>query len=336
MKVLVLLFLLLIFLNAQNLVTNGSFEEYTGTYFDSHSASKSLGWKYSQVSADCFHSDFDEYAKKYLKNIKYSFSTPLNYNGYQVPLTGNGYGGILNNKEFLQTKLNTALIKDSIYFGRFYMNLVDSSTHASANYGMYLLKEALSSNSNLKENSIISPAIINCKECFLEDTLNWMAISGFYKAKGNEQFLVIANFTLRWWEDTKEAMKNGTGRYYYVDDVSLEPVNDRIGITLNINNGTLSVDSIYFSINISKIDQKNFEYLNDIIVFLFDNKSINIKILGYTDETGTKKRNKELSLQRALNVKQFFIKNGLSPSRIISCKRGDLHINERKVEIIFN
>lgn len=159
MKLLVLVFFIPTFLNAQNLVLNGSFEEYIGKYFDSQYAVKSIGWKYSQNSADCVHADFDIYAKKYLKKIKHSFSTPQNFFGFQVPLTGKGYGGIWTNNEFLQTKLKTALIKDSLYFGRFYMSLSDSSNHSSAKYGMYLLKEALLKNSSLKDNSMLIHAI---------------------------------------------------------------------------------------------------------------------------------------------------------------------------------
>lgn len=336
MKLFVLLSFLPVFIHSQNLVINGSFEEYTGTYFDSHYAAISIGWNFSQNSADCYHSDFDLYATKYLKEIEYNFSTPLNYNGFQKPLTGNGYGGIYTNNEFLQTKLKTTLIKDSIYFGRFYMSLIDSSSHSSANYGMYLLKEALSKNALLKDNSMLSPAIVNCNECFLEDTVNWMSISGLYKAKGGEQFLVIGNFTLRWWEDSKEAMENGTGRYYFVDDVSLELINNKTGIASYINNDNSSQDSIYFRTNIFDIEQKYHGYLNDILVFLSDNESINIKIYGYADATGTVKRNKELSLQRALSIKQYLLKNGLAPDRIITCEMGSLLINERKVEIAFN
>lgn len=141
---------------------------------------------------------------------------------------------------------------------------------------------------------------------------------------------------MRWWEDSKEAMQNGTGRYYFVDDISLEVVNDKTSILSYFENANLSLDSIYFRTNISEIDRKYHEYINDILIFLFDNESINIKIFGYADETVTVKRNKELSLQRALNVKQYLINNGLNSDRIASCEMGNIDINHRKVKITFN
>lgn len=65
-------------------------------------------------------------------------------------------------------------------------------------------------------------------------------------------------------------------------------------------------------------------HLDELAAFLGEHKNTKIEIQGHTDNTGSKKRNKELSEMRANAVKTYLIeKAGVTPSRVSSYGYGD-------------
>lgn len=65
-------------------------------------------------------------------------------------------------------------------------------------------------------------------------------------------------------------------------------------------------------------------HLDELAAFLEEHKNTKIEIQGHTDNTGSKKRNKELSELRANAVKTYLIeKAGVAPSRVSSYGYGD-------------
>lgn len=69
-----------------------------------------------------------------------------------------------------------------------------------------------------------TPQIVSTPSVALEDTLNWMEISGVFTAVGNEAYLTLGDFFLQ----SDHYIKNSGGcnglAEYYVDDVSVEVV----------------------------------------------------------------------------------------------------------------
>jgi outer membrane protein OmpA-like peptidoglycan-associated protein len=74
---------------------------------------------------------------------------------------------------------------------------------------------------------------------------------------------------------------------------------------------------VHFYSNGSKIKKEYLPYLNVVAKYLKTHPDVKVKIKGYTDNIGSKKHNDKLALKRAEAVKQYLVKLGVSPNRII-------------------
>jgi outer membrane protein OmpA-like peptidoglycan-associated protein len=74
---------------------------------------------------------------------------------------------------------------------------------------------------------------------------------------------------------------------------------------------------VHFYSNSSKIKKEYLPYLNVVAKYLKTHPDVKVKIKGYTDNIGSKKHNDKLALKRAEAVKQYLVKFGVSPNRII-------------------
>lgn len=73
---------------------------------------------------------------------------------------------------------------------------------------------------------------------------------------------------------------------------------------------------IHFELNSAKIKKEYLPYLNVISRYLKTHKNLKVKIVGYTDNIGTKSYNNKLALKRAKAVKNYLIKMGVKSDRI--------------------
>ncbi len=85
-------------------------------------------------------------------------------------------------------------------------------------------------------------------------------------------------------------------------------------IKINYNNFTLSGDS-YFESGSSTLLPAAFPYLDVLIKYMKKNLFSRWRIEGYTDNVGSKKANKKLSLKRAQTVLNYFVKKGIVKQR---------------------
>jgi outer membrane protein OmpA-like peptidoglycan-associated protein len=74
---------------------------------------------------------------------------------------------------------------------------------------------------------------------------------------------------------------------------------------------------VHFYLNSSKIKKEYLPYLNIIAKYLKTHPDVKVKIKGYTDNIGSKKYNDKLALKRAKAVKQYLVKLGVPPNRIM-------------------
>jgi outer membrane protein OmpA-like peptidoglycan-associated protein len=74
---------------------------------------------------------------------------------------------------------------------------------------------------------------------------------------------------------------------------------------------------VHFYLNSSKIKKEYLPYLNIVAKYLKTHPDVKVKIKGYTDNIGSKKYNDKLALKRAKTVKQYLVKLGVSPNRIM-------------------
>jgi gliding motility-associated-like protein len=200
----------------------------------------------------------------------FKIDVPYNWEGYQEPKTGNAYISLnvfqyllkSNNlicnsmpvfpagvfSEYTAVKLNTPCINRLLYKGSFYTsacglsgsNIIPTAlasdtfgfrAYTTSSLGMYLCNQVpkLQNNRRLE----VKAQINNDPKRNLNDTVNWMEISGGFEANGTEQYLILGSFNdsvdIKYFNSFsyKEPWLNqfGVDASYYIDDVSLIPQN---------------------------------------------------------------------------------------------------------------
>ena len=74
--------------------------------------------------------------------------------------------------------------------------------------------------------------------------------------------------------------------------------------------------NLYFDFDKTILKDESYTELNKLEKMMSENSGMQIGIVGYTDKVGTEKYNIELSLQRALAVKNFLISKNIDTRRI--------------------
>lgn len=234
--VLVLFLFACSFAEAQNLVSNPSFEDTVHCPDNFDKVYLANGWSSFGASSDYFNSC----TQTNLTDV------PNNYYGYQNASSGNGYCGLIayvkyifDWREFIGRQLTLPLTIGVKYFVSFKVSLSDSSTYAVNNIGVLFstVPHNESSNPILPNNfsQIHSQAIIS-------DKLNWANVAGSFIADSAYSFLIISNFYRDSLCDTLfTGPTHGTNfeeSYYYIDDVCVSTDS----LTCN---GNVSVKNIF-------------------------------------------------------------------------------------------
>jgi outer membrane protein OmpA-like peptidoglycan-associated protein len=344
-------FFLFLFLSeiiiGQNLVLNPSFEDY-------YDCPKGISFFHNNAKHWSIpNNGTTDYFNSCSKSIGFK-----NFIGYQKARTGNAYAGIhmyysKNYREYVQGTLKQVLKRGEKYRVTFYLSLADSSKYAIKELGFMTTSQEFNSfkskaNINAKaiaqrvKNMKYHPII---KMHFLDDENEWMKITFTYKADGFEKYFSIGNFNSN--TQTKKLKipnKPDMLSYYYIDDVSIEPlekeVYENVETPKNENKDKeLKVNKIYkfnnvlFNFNKAHLLKVSLNELDELYLYLNENSALSIEIYGHTDNVGTNERNKELSEQRAKAVADYLISLGLSSTRIKSFGFGSLKpVAENKTE----
>ncbi len=206
---------------AQNLVKNPSFEDLyscpTTSLLDNH-VKNWFGFNFARYFNSCSIA---------------GFGVPNNDYGFQFPLTGNGYALLFvypwsqepERRSYIQNHFNDSLKKDSLYCISYYVNLCNNVMGAIKEVDAYVSKDSLNWNNGVGKRIIgITPQIKS--QQILNDSVNWILVSGLYKAKGGEQYITIGNFNT---DANTTVLSFNPGNPirvdYYIDDVSVTPFN---------------------------------------------------------------------------------------------------------------
>lgn len=223
-------FLLIILLSAiricpaQNLVPNGSFEQYTSCPV----------WTQLYLLTDWMNP-----STAGSPDILHQCSgyVPDNPFGHQFAHSGTGYAGLcpfylttFNYREYIEVQLTSTLESNVCYHFEMFVNLGNCSMYTTDSIQVYFSNTLVTGVSNslpLPFTPQLSNAPGNAP-----DTLNWITVSGNYYAQGGESFLIIGNF--RDDANTSYAFVNSTGiyeaAYIFIDDVSLTSCEKPTGI----------------------------------------------------------------------------------------------------------
>lgn len=360
MKLKITIYFLLVccVLTSQNLVLNPSFETYERCpYIIGTFSSNVAYWNIPNLGTTDFFSTCS-------KRIGSS-----NYNGYQAPKHGKTFAGFYlfspdDYREYTQGKLSKKLESGQKYRMKFYISLAENATHAIPNISVLFTEDVLgfkkksteekgSVLTNKKSNYLtynnISKTYIKPKkytkqayqiyditlDTFYKDRVNWMEVSFEFTASGFERYFTIGNFKSNKKTQTLEILKTTKTKhqisYYYIDDVSVVPLDSIINtVVVKPAVPTINTDEVYvfknvlFNFDEAELLEVSIYELNSLYKHLKNNPNLNIEIYGHTDALGLDRRNKELSTQRAKAVADYLISQGLDPSKIKSFGFGSI------------
>ncbi len=90
----------------------------------------------------------------------------------------------------------------------------------------------------------------------------------------------------------------------------------RKGMKMNLNN-------VNYKSGKSELLNESFFELDLLVTYLKKYSKYRVKIIGHTDDVGTKEYNQKLSLDRAKSVKEYLIEKGINPSKLKSIGKGE-------------
>ncbi|MEO8066214.1 MAG: T9SS type A sorting domain-containing protein [Flavobacteriales bacterium] len=217
---------------AQELVPNGDFEQYYGCPNYAAQIDSVVQWFDPTGALEGSPDYFNSCATSTLVGV------PSNFSGYQMARSGSGYVGLFayatpwiwEFREYVEVGLSETLAPDSCYLFSMYVNLARLGTYATEDIGAYFSDTAIVG--VLHDDALpFVPQVTNTTG-FITDTLGWTEVSGLYQAHGGESFITIGNFH----DDSATSLMyvdsalNYHAIYFYIEDVSLTPVDCSVGI----------------------------------------------------------------------------------------------------------
>lgn len=329
---------------ADNMVFNPSFEEYTRCPERVEAMGVMNGvdawWQPTAGSSDYFNTCSER-----------DCSVPRNKMGNQMPRTGNAYCGIYcsqaSYREYLQTELKAPLQAGRRYRVSFYVSLAEKSPHAVATLGALLSRERLSDTTwdvlmrrevtwygdNQSQTIAVSyrPQVVHSADSVLADTKGWTLVSGDFTAEGGERFLTVGNFNSFNSSTVVETHSPSAvlqGAYYYIDDVSVLPLESVPAPEPNeehrVSEGdVVTMWDIYFATGKSEVLPQSYPELRRLTELLKAHPSMRIELRGHTDNQGTRDFNQRLSEARAQSVAEYLAAHGIDRRRLTAVGFGE-------------
>lgn len=239
----------------ENLVPNGSFEEYHTCPNDISQMDKVISWRSFKSTPDYYN----------VCNNTTSIGVeivgvPKNFSGYQYAANGNAYCGVSsfgdeNVRELIGCELNTPLEPGLTYYVSLKFNFPyregnPCHNNAIKNMGVQFTNTEYSISTSAPLNNVCHI----CADQFIYDTLNWIQVKGSFIPSQSYRFLMIGNF----FTDTMtlfSPLNCGNCSYYYVDAVQVS------------TDSSIYHQDIFEPINIPNIFTPNNYGINDLWEF---------------------------------------------------------------------
>jgi len=210
---------------SQNLVNNGSFEDYSDCPTNFAQINKAKYW----FSANDGLGGSSEYFNACANPS--TWGVPDNGFAFLWARTGDGYAGTAcyeyfsEYREYVEGTLKNAFIQGQQYCVSFYVsNSNKASSYAIDALGLYFTTDSLITYSAMVHQ--VTPQLSNDSLNVIFDSTNWVKISGTYIAQGGERFFTFGNFKPN--SQTTAVNLNGYiegGAYYLLDDVAVYECN---------------------------------------------------------------------------------------------------------------
>ncbi|MEQ9402182.1 MAG: OmpA family protein [Cyclobacteriaceae bacterium] len=302
--------------NAQNLIPNSSFEDGDCPY--------GFTRKPEQFSIDSWVLPDNGTPDYYNRCADNEAGIPYNWSGVINPNAGDGHIGIYLKKgrlyqENIGVKLKQPLLKDSTYYGRFFVAIAANSQYAPCEISIALRQNPLSidlkGDFEFREQTFSIPE----SEEFMD--FNWKAIEFAFVADGNENYFYVGSLSnmVRVCEENlyryrKEPMLNNAS-YVYLDNFYLGTNKDyKEPVPVFEFAEEITPLNVYFDFDEDLLLPKVMMTLDSLVEFV-SGTDYHLLITGGTDSLGTDEYNRELGLKRANAVKEYLIFMGVNPQR---------------------
>ncbi|WP_271782032.1 OmpA family protein [Aquimarina algiphila] len=297
----------------QNLIPNPSFEETNAAVKRLDMEMQNFGimkdWKPAINTPDAYHPD--------LELIRFIHKSPnfLKQFGAQEPRTGEGKVGMYiaggTYKEGVTAKLKRPLSAGKYYYFHMYVSLGEGiSNSCTSSIGSYFSARSPKITGTSKLPLHIESSKMVC------DTKEWVKVCGVYRAKGTEKYLSLGYFS----DGPKGKSVKGGGfdtAYYFIDDVLLMEMRDTKNLSSSqVCDMALDFSPVEFLIGESEAYTEIKKALDSYIQYVKIFKVTSVKISGHADDAGTAFENEIMSAMRAINVKQYFVEQGIDESII--------------------
>ncbi len=160
---------------------------------------------------------------------------------------------------------------------------------------------------NLATNELIGTANSRSKDGFYQITL---PIGNYYGISANLGGYYPISQTLNLTKKTDDDV---------ILNLTLKKIEKDSSFTLN---------NIFFEFGKSELNIKSTNELNKLVSLLNKNKSIKLRLIGFTDSVGSIESNKILSENRAKSVYNYLIKQGISADRLEYIGKGEIKSNK--------
>lgn len=329
-----------------NLVPNGSFENFEGTLRRDEQFDLTKDWaKATDVMPDLF-----------ARNIKSRYvAIPDNMYGKEEPADGESYAGLVmysyrgkRPRSYITVKLKEKLKANTLYCVKYQASLADRSRYASNNLGALLSKKSVSQ----KGSGIItsSDALLSDQNKIVNQADGWWTFCKRYAANGSEQYLTIGNFasdgnTSTETREVSSEYEKGPeiAAYYYIDNVEIRQIaanencgcaNTKIPESKIIYSGTDQItDDMPMSEKVAAIHAYFYQYQSEVVAsaersidkiveLMKANPMMKIQVIGHEDNeeaelAKTESSLKDLSMDRAKNVREYIASKGIDRTRIL-------------------
>jgi hypothetical protein len=99
------------------------------------------------------------------------------------------------NRGYPRNKLKDNLISGKVYCVKFYYNVTDNSTYGVNSLGAYFGDSTTDTISQcMTPITFLNPQITVPSTYWIQDTANWIALTGTFTANGNEKYMILGNF----------------------------------------------------------------------------------------------------------------------------------------------
>lgn len=236
----IIFFILSSFASAQNLVPNGSFEEYNWCpdYANGFYIEAAKHWNNPTMGTSDYFNSCSTYYD--IAQQRFMFSVPQNYAGEQNARTGSAYAGFSYTQgndpeifwldqiysEYMQIELNQELTAGNFYELQFYVSNAFIDICGNSVGALFVNTEMNESHQTIIQQD---PQVQSDLNVFFCDSTKWFEIKQTFQASGGEKFLIIGVFTPLYKMQTSDYNGNiisgpgqyGANEYLYIDDVSL-------------------------------------------------------------------------------------------------------------------